>query len=94
MLKDLTRDDWIKFLGIPEDRIPQVLILRGTRNLKKHYSVQRELFDNVLDIGSPNSILDDLLMGDLNRFGVVIVLDQATEYCRTRDVAALANIDE
>ncbi|MEW6202102.1 MAG: hypothetical protein AB1546_09015 [bacterium] len=34
MLKELTKKDWLALLGIPEDMIPAVLVLRGTRNLK------------------------------------------------------------
>ena len=34
MLKDLTKDEWLSLLNIPEDRIPAVLVLRGTRKQK------------------------------------------------------------
>jgi len=37
MLKELTKTDWLALLGIPEERTPDVLVLRGTRNLKTHY---------------------------------------------------------
>ncbi len=65
MLKDLTRDDWLSFLNIPEARIPIALILRGTRNLKWHYQAFRQYFTNILEVGTPNSILEDVFIGDL-----------------------------
>ncbi len=37
MLRDFTKADWLSMLAIPEDRVPQVLLLRGTRNLKGQY---------------------------------------------------------
>jgi uridine phosphorylase len=66
MLRELTKADWLSILNIPAERIPKVLILRGTRNLKTYYAQYRDLFDNVLDVGSPNGVLEDLLIGDLH----------------------------
>jgi len=66
MLRELTKNNWLSLLGIPESRIPRALILRGTRNLKKFYAVYRERFTNVLDVGTPNGILEDVLIGDLH----------------------------
>ncbi|MHC4401426.1 MAG: phosphorylase family protein [Planctomycetota bacterium] len=66
MLRELTKKDWLSLLGIPEDRIPQALILRGTRNLKRHYAAYRERFTNALDVGAPNGILEDIFIGNLN----------------------------
>jgi uridine phosphorylase len=66
MLKDLTRSDWLSILNIPEERIPVALILRGTRNLKTQYGRHRRYFDNVLEVGTPNSVLEDVLIGDLD----------------------------
>jgi len=57
-------------LGLPGRRIPKTLILRGTRNLKSQYEVYRAHFSNVLEIGSPNGILEDVLVGDLGGFSV------------------------
>ena len=37
MLRELKKHDWKQMLAIPDDRIPQVLILRGTRALKTQY---------------------------------------------------------
>ncbi len=66
MLRELTKNDWLSLLGIPESRIPRALILRGTRNLKRFYATYRERFTNVLDVCAPNGILEDLFIGDLH----------------------------
>jgi len=65
MFKDLTKADWLRILNIPESRIPGVLILRGTRNLRSQYQAVLPYFDNVLEVGSPNGIFEDVLIGDL-----------------------------
>src|SRR5579863_2893109 len=64
MLRELTKTDWLSFLQIPERRIPCVLLLRGTRNLKTQYERHRQYFSDVLEIGSPNGIVEDVLIGD------------------------------
>lgn len=66
MLKELTRDDWLALFEIPEDRIPQALLLRGTRNLQQQYDIHRAMFENVLDVGSPNVLIEHLLIGERN----------------------------
>ena len=66
MLKDLKRDDWLSILNIPEERIPLVLVLRGTRNLKSYYQEYWQYFTNHLEVGTPNGILEDVFIGDLN----------------------------
>lgn len=63
MLKELTKSDWLSMLGIPEQRIPQVLLLRGTRNLKAQYEQYRPYFSNLLEVGCPNGIVEDVLIG-------------------------------
>ncbi len=63
MLKELTRADWLALLELPEDRIPDVLVLRGTRNLKVHYDRHRALFADVREVGSPNGIIDHVMVG-------------------------------
>lgn len=62
MLRELTRDDWLGMLNIPEDRIPDVLILRGTRNLHRQRDIHAERFDDVLDLGSPNGLFEDIFL--------------------------------
>jgi uridine phosphorylase len=56
----------MSMLSIPEERIPKALILRGTRNLKSHYAAYRQRFTNVLDIGSPNGVIEDVFIGNLD----------------------------
>ena len=70
MLKDLTRDDWLAVLNIPEARIPVALILRGTRNLKLHYQSYLKHFTNILEVGTPNGVLEDVFIGDLHSYPV------------------------
>lgn len=70
MLRELAKKDWLSILSVPESRIPNVLILRGTRNLKSQYEQYRKYFTNILDIGSPNGILEDVFIGDLDGFQV------------------------
>ena len=62
MLRDLTRADWLEMLEIPEDRVPEVLLLRGTRNLRRQRDRHAERFDDVLEIGSPNGLFEDLFL--------------------------------
>ena len=62
MLKEMTRSDWLEMLGIPEARIPDAVILRGTRNLRRQRDIHAERFDDVLDIGSPNGLFEDIFL--------------------------------
>jgi purine-nucleoside phosphorylase len=50
-------------LGIPEDRVPEVAILRGTRNLRRNRDRYAERFTSVVEIGSPNGLFEDLFIG-------------------------------
>ena len=63
MLKELTKNDWLSLLNIPENRIPTILVLRGTRNLKANYAKHRAFFTDVFEVGSPNGIFEDVLIG-------------------------------
>ena len=65
MLKELTKADWLNILSLPESRIPSVLIVRGTRNFRSKYQAMLPYFDNVLEVGTPNGIIDDVLIGDV-----------------------------
>lgn len=65
MLKELGKADWLRVLNIPESRIPAVLILRGTRNLQSQYQTARSLFTEVQDVGTPNGIIEHVLIGNL-----------------------------
>ena len=64
MLRELGKDEWLSWLGIPGERVPKALILRATRNLKTRYAQHKKLFSDVLEIGSPNGIFEDVLIGD------------------------------
>ncbi len=63
MLKDLTREDWLAALDLPRDRIPATLLLRGTRNLRRNADRHRTLFTDVVDVGSPNDLFEDVFVG-------------------------------
>ena len=66
MLRELTKSDWMSMLKIPLDRVPTALILWGTRNLKSRYATIKRSFDDVIEIGSPNGIIEDVLIGDID----------------------------
>lgn len=66
MLKDLKREDWLSLLNIPEERIPMALVLRGTRNLKSYYQDYLQYFTDILEIGTPNGVLEDVFIGNLD----------------------------
>jgi purine-nucleoside phosphorylase len=63
MLKELTKADWLGILNLPEARIPAALIVRGTRNFASKYRAMLPHFDNVLELGTPNGIIEDVLIG-------------------------------
>jgi len=65
MLRELTKNDWMAMLGIPQSHAPQALLLWGTRNLKARYATMQPRFDQVLEIGSPNGLIEDVLIGRL-----------------------------
>ena len=65
MLKDLDKSDWLSMLEIPEDLVPKALVLRGTRNLKAQAAAHRSLFQNVVEVGSPNGVLEDVFIGSV-----------------------------
>lgn len=65
MLRDLTRADWLRILALPEARIPRVLLLRGTRSLRRQYDRFRGYCADVIDLGDENTVLDDLFVGNL-----------------------------
>jgi purine-nucleoside phosphorylase/ribosomal protein S18 acetylase RimI-like enzyme len=65
MLKELTKTDWLNILNLPESRCPSVVIVRGTRNFRAKYRAMLPYFGNVLHIGTPNGIIEDVLIGDV-----------------------------
>jgi uridine phosphorylase len=70
MLRDLTRDDWLGILGLPQDRVPTVLVLRGTRNLRLYYGMYRGYLSDVQDVTTTNGVLEDVCVGDLDGVSV------------------------
>lgn len=67
MLRDLTKEDWMAMLGIPQTHVPQALMLWGTRNLKRRYAAMEPRFGQVLEIGTPNGLVEDVLIGRLGQ---------------------------
>jgi ribosomal protein S18 acetylase RimI-like enzyme/purine-nucleoside phosphorylase len=70
VLKELTKADWLDILKLPESKIPAVLILRGTRNFRSQYRAMLPHFDGALEVGTPNGIIEDVLIGDVNGWPV------------------------
>src|SRR5260221_569439 len=65
MLRDLTRSDWLSILGLTAAEVPQALLLRGTRNLKSQYAHYRDYFADIHEVGTPNGLVEDVLVGTL-----------------------------
>ena len=65
MLRELSRDDWLGFLGLTVEQVPPVLILRGTRNLRARYETFKARCTDVVEVGSPNGLFEDVLVGRL-----------------------------
>lgn len=63
MLKELTRADWLELLHLPEERVPDILVLRGTRSLDVHLDRHRALFDGVDEVRVPNGIIEHVMIG-------------------------------
>jgi purine-nucleoside phosphorylase len=66
MLRDLTQADWLRILNLPAERIPDVVILRGTRIFRHQYQAMLPFFANVVELGAPNGIIEDVLIGEVN----------------------------
>ena len=67
MLRDLSKDDWRAILRIPENRVPQALLLWGTRNLKTRYATMLQRLTDPIEIGSPNGLVEDVFIGSLGQ---------------------------
>ena len=93
MLKELTKNEWLSLLNIPENRVPTVLVLRGTRNLKVNYAKHRTFFTDVFEVGSPNGIFEDVLIGTYKNidvgyasvYGDAMASEVTHLYCLYRD---------
>jgi purine-nucleoside phosphorylase len=66
VLRELTRRDWLSLLGLAAHHVPGALLLRGTRNLKVNYEKHRRHFTDVIEVGSPNGIFEDVLIGSVS----------------------------
>jgi purine-nucleoside phosphorylase len=64
MLGDLTRDDWLDLLQLSEELVPNVVILRGTRNFRVHHDAMARNFRGVVEVGSPNGLIEDVFVGE------------------------------
>jgi purine-nucleoside phosphorylase len=65
VLRDLTREDWLSILSLDACLVPDTLIMRGTRNLRRNFEKYRRLFADTLEIGSPNGLFEDILVGQI-----------------------------
>jgi len=65
VLRTLTRADWLDALHLDPSLVPDWLLLRGTRNLRRRYDVYRQWFTDVIEVGSPNGLFEDVLIGRL-----------------------------
>jgi len=63
VIRDLTKDDWLEILKLDESHIPEALLLRGTRNLRRHYDAHLPHFELIAHIGTPNGVLEDVFVG-------------------------------
>ncbi len=75
MLRELTKNDWLSLLRIPPTMVPQDLLLRGTRNLKTQYARYKQMFSDVVEVGTPNGLVEDILIGTVDgvRVGYALV---------------------
>jgi len=65
VLRNLTKSDWQRLFDIPNDRIPEVLILRGTRNLRRQSEIYHRFFEDIVEVGSPNGLIEEVFIGRL-----------------------------
>ncbi len=65
MLKETTREEWLSILGLPPENVPEVIILRGTRNLKMQYELHKPMFQEIFEICSPNGLVEDVFIGKI-----------------------------
>src|SRR5579863_3430892 len=70
MLRDLTKHEWLSILGVPAAMVPQALVLRGTRNLTTQYTHYKDMFGDYLEVGTPNGVVEDVLIGTVGNVRV------------------------
>jgi hypothetical protein len=64
MKEALSKNVWLKLLKLPETAIPDVMILRGGRDLVKGHARYRPYFTDVIDINIPG-VVQDMFVGRL-----------------------------
>ncbi len=65
MLRELTKADWQSMLNLRDEQIPEALLLRGTRNLKRQYDAHRQYFSEIVELDLPNGVIEDVFIGRL-----------------------------
>lgn len=90
MLKDLTKRDWLRLLQVPEDRVPVALMLRGTRNLIANYEKHKRHFENILAVGSPNGLFEDVFIGEYR--GVSVAYASVYGDCMASEITHLFGV--
>ncbi|MDX9976373.1 MAG: hypothetical protein RBU21_25585 [FCB group bacterium] len=65
MLSELTCQEWQDALCIPDDRLPQALILRGTRNLRANADKYRAFLEDPVELCPPNALFENVVLGNL-----------------------------
>jgi uridine phosphorylase len=63
MLRTLGKNDWLQILGLRDEQIPDVLLLRGTRNLRRRYEHYVAWMRDPIEVGSPNGLFEDVAIG-------------------------------
>jgi uridine phosphorylase len=66
VLRELTRQDWLAILNLDDRHVPETVILRGTRNLRRNFDKYRRLFANPQEVGSPNGLFEDVVIGQIH----------------------------
>jgi uridine phosphorylase len=63
MLRELKKSEWLELLNLTSEMVPHALVLRGTRNLKLQYQAHVPHFEDIVHVGSPNGVFEDVLVG-------------------------------
>lgn len=73
------KNGWLSLLNIPEDWVPKVFVQPGTRNLRINYTKHPAFFEGIFEVGSPEGIFEDVLIGayDNNNVGCASVYADA-----------------
>jgi uridine phosphorylase len=66
MLRTLGKDDWLQILALRPEQVPSVLLLRGTRNLRRRYEHYISWMSDPVAVGSPNGLFEDVAIGRID----------------------------